>query len=287
MPSTYGSLDVRGRAAGRSGDGLVPRRLRAAGRSSWARRTSRSSRSRDTRATVVRNDDEPLGDRVVAGGIERRLGCGARVGDGGDRDRDRRRRVDPDPRRVLRTGRTEADERRDRPRADPRLDRPLDVRSVRDVDRGPAVVARRSRPGPVPGDPSALPFPLPMGDGMPKRVVRRSGRFAGALPLPIGCRKSGSTRPRVGGTGPRSAGRDARARLDLPDGLDGRGLVHALRGRTPAQSRPRRSSEANMERFSPDFRWTMTQALAIIVDRYMTARRRRFDYVARPRSPPR
>ena len=34
-----------------------------------------------------------------------------------------------------------------------------------------------------------------------------------------------------------------------------------------------------MDRFSPDFRWTMTQALAISFEAYMTARRRRFEYV--------
>jgi amidase/aspartyl-tRNA(Asn)/glutamyl-tRNA(Gln) amidotransferase subunit A len=37
--------------------------------------------------------------------------------------------------------------------------------------------------------------------------------------------------------------------------------------------------EANMELFSPDFRFTMTQAIAISFDTYMAARRRRFEYV--------
>lgn len=131
--------------------------------------------------------------------------------------------------------------------------------------------------GPVPGDPSALPFPLRMGGGMPQRVFA-TGRFAGPEPLPPGVQQAFD---------------DALASVERDLGLTVELLESGSTFRTNSTGEDwfaicavehlhhlgRDLVEANMERFSPDFRWTMTQALAISFDTYMTARRRRFDYV--------
>jgi Asp-tRNA(Asn)/Glu-tRNA(Gln) amidotransferase A subunit family amidase len=131
--------------------------------------------------------------------------------------------------------------------------------------------------GPVPGDPSALPFPLPMGGGMPRRVLA-AGRLAGPEPLPSGV------------DGPFE---DALASVERDLGLAVERLESGSIFRTNSTGEDwfaicavehlhhlgRDLVEANMERFSPDFRWTMTQALGISFETYMTARRRRFEYV--------
>ena len=135
--------------------------------------------------------------------------------------------------------------------------------------------------GPVPGDPSALPYPLkmslPTGAGMPQRVFA-TGRFAGAESLP----------PSV-----QQPFEDALASLERDLSLPVKRLESGSVFRTNSTGEDwfaicavehlhhlgRDVVEANMGRFSPDFRWTMTQALAISFETYMTARRRRFEYV--------
>jgi Asp-tRNA(Asn)/Glu-tRNA(Gln) amidotransferase A subunit family amidase len=131
--------------------------------------------------------------------------------------------------------------------------------------------------GPVPGDPSALPFPLPMGDGLPGRALAVA-RLEGAHALP-------------GGVAARfdaalvSVERD----LGLPvEPLDlGSVFRHGSTGDDwftlcafeHMHRLGRDFVEANLERFSPSFRFTMTLALEIEPETYMAARRRRFDHV--------
>ena len=131
--------------------------------------------------------------------------------------------------------------------------------------------------GPVPGDPSALPSPLRMDGRMPRRAFS-VGRLAGPEPLP----------PRV-----QQPFDDALASVERDLGVPVERLEPGSIFRTHSTGEDwfticavehlhhlgRDLVEANMERFSPDFRWTMTQALAISFDAYMTARRRRFEYV--------
>jgi Asp-tRNA(Asn)/Glu-tRNA(Gln) amidotransferase A subunit family amidase len=131
--------------------------------------------------------------------------------------------------------------------------------------------------GPVPGDPSALPLPLPLDGGMPRRVFA-TGRLADPLSLPAGVQQPFDEALA-------SVERDLRLPVERLDpgsifrtnstGEDWFSIcavehLHHL-GRDVV--------EANMERFSPDFRFTMTQAIAISFDTYMVARRRRFEYV--------
>ena len=131
--------------------------------------------------------------------------------------------------------------------------------------------------GPVPGDPSVLPFPLPMEATMPRRVFA-AGRLADRLSLPPGVQQPFD---------------DALASVERDLGLPVDRLEPGSIFRTNSTGEDwfticavehlhhlgRDLVQANMERFSPDFRRTMTQALAISFETYMTARRRRFDYV--------
>ena len=131
--------------------------------------------------------------------------------------------------------------------------------------------------GPVPGDPSALPMALAMDGGMPRRVFA-TGRLADRLALPSGVQEPFD---------------EALASVERDLGLPVERLEPGSIFRTNSTGEDwfsicavehlhhlgRDVVDANMERFSPDFRWTMSQALAISFDRYMTARRRRFDYV--------
>ena len=80
-----------------------------------------------------RGHAQPLGSDADAGRLVRRVGGGGGVGDGSVRDRVGRRRLAPDPGRVLRAGRDEAE-----PRAR------LDAAGARGVARAERV--RRARP---------------------------------------------------------------------------------------------------------------------------------------------
>ena len=183
MPSTFGSLTFSD-AAPASSDGLVPRRLRAAGaivvgktnQPEFAFAGFTTNALYGTTTNPWGTDWSPGGS---SGGSGAALASGmaaiATATDGGGSIRSRG---------VLRIGGAQADERRDRPRPHPRLDRPLDVRTARDVDRRRAPVAVAGGRT-VPGDPSALPFPLLLGTGLPTRVLAVP-RFEGAHPLPDG-----------------------------------------------------------------------------------------------------
>jgi Asp-tRNA(Asn)/Glu-tRNA(Gln) amidotransferase A subunit family amidase len=131
--------------------------------------------------------------------------------------------------------------------------------------------------GPVAGDPSALPFPLPMRDGLPHRAFGMA-RFEGAQPLP------GSVAGRF-----QAALASVERDLGLPvDPLEsGSVFRHGSTGDDwfticaveHLHSLGRDFVEANMDRFSPNFRSTMSLALGIEPDAYLAARRRRFDHV--------
>ena len=131
--------------------------------------------------------------------------------------------------------------------------------------------------GPVAGDPSALPFPLAMGDELPRRVLATT---------------------RFDGNGPVAA--DVEHRFD--EALDGverdlgwpvervepGSIFHAgsigedwftLCGTEHLHRLGRAFLEANMDRFSPDFRAAMLGAQRISLETYLDARRRRFDHV--------
>jgi Asp-tRNA(Asn)/Glu-tRNA(Gln) amidotransferase A subunit family amidase len=131
--------------------------------------------------------------------------------------------------------------------------------------------------GPVPGDPSSLPIPLPMRDGLPNRVLAVP-RFEGTHPLPNGVAERFESALA-------SVERDVGLRVEpldpgsvFPHGSTGDDWftlcavehLHRL-GRDFVQE--------NMDRFSPNFRTTMAVALEIPPDSYMAARRRRFDHV--------
>ncbi len=131
--------------------------------------------------------------------------------------------------------------------------------------------------GPVPGDPSALPFPLPMRDGLPDRALAVT-RFDGIHPLPRGVAErfdaalASVERDLALRVEPLEAGSVFRHGSTGDDWFTICAVEHLHRlGRD--------FLEANMDRFSPAFRFTMTQALEIAPETYMAARRRRFDHV--------
>ena len=113
------------------------------------------------RQPPVRGHAEPVEPR----GLARRLLGWIGGGDGGrdrpDRDRHRRGRLDPDPGRLVGARRAQADERGDRPGADPGMDRSLDVRTARPLgggrpapagDRGGSCPRRPQRTATAAGD---------------------------------------------------------------------------------------------------------------------------------------
>ncbi len=139
---------VRGRTGGddRCAGGRPPPRRRRHRRGQGERARVRVRRLHHE--PRVRPDAEPVEPRTNPGRFERRVGGRARGRHGLDRDGDRHRRVDPDPGRVLRAGRTEADERRgpSRPgRSRDGLDRHDDRRAARPHGRRRPPPARRAR----------------------------------------------------------------------------------------------------------------------------------------------
>lgn len=138
-----------------------------------------------------------------------------------------------------------------------------DVRLLLEIERGPA-----------PGDPSALPVPLPLQGPMPSRVLA-AGRIVAHEPLPTAIEE-------------RFAAALASVERDL--GLPVERLDHVLTTGDPYNEwfvqcayehlylLGRETVVAVMDRFSPDFRDAMESALRIEPQTYMEARRRRFDH---------
>jgi Asp-tRNA(Asn)/Glu-tRNA(Gln) amidotransferase A subunit family amidase len=131
--------------------------------------------------------------------------------------------------------------------------------------------------GPVPGDPSALPYPFPMPGGMPTRAMAapRLVDF-GPLPHPVQAafdavlgafeRDTGLPVERI------QPSQIFRAGNPSEDWMVTCALEHVHRFGWEF-------CEANLERFSPVFRDVVEFAQKRQLDEYMAARRRRFDYV--------
>jgi Asp-tRNA(Asn)/Glu-tRNA(Gln) amidotransferase A subunit family amidase len=131
--------------------------------------------------------------------------------------------------------------------------------------------------GPVPGDPSALPSPLPMRDGLPAKVLAVR-RFEDHGPLPDGVQRRFDA-------GLASLERD----LGLPVEPISAGSIFshdrvdhdwfAICATEHLYHLGRDAVEANLDRYSEAFRDTMVQALELPFERYLEARRARFDLV--------
>jgi Asp-tRNA(Asn)/Glu-tRNA(Gln) amidotransferase A subunit family amidase len=131
--------------------------------------------------------------------------------------------------------------------------------------------------GPVPGDPSALPYPFPMPDGMPTQALaaQRLVDF-GPLPDPVQAafdaalgafeRDTGIPVERI------QPSEIFRAGNPSEDWMVTCALEHVHRFGWEF-------CEANLERFSPVFRDVVEFARKKPLAEYMAARRRRFDYV--------
>ena len=131
--------------------------------------------------------------------------------------------------------------------------------------------------GPVPGDPSALPYPFPMPGGMPTRAIA-APRLVDFGPLPE----------------PGQVAFDAAlGALERDTGIPIEWIEPAeiFRAGSPSEDWVLLCSldhihsfgwdfcEANLERFSPLFRGVVEYAWKRPLDEYMVARRRRFEYV--------
>jgi Asp-tRNA(Asn)/Glu-tRNA(Gln) amidotransferase A subunit family amidase len=144
--------------------------------------------------------------------------------------------------------------------------------SITDVRRLLSVEA-----GPVAGDPSALPFPLPAGEGLPSRALAVP-RFEdyGPLPNDVAARFADALT---------SLERDLGLEVEPLDpgsifSSDDVGGTWATTCRFEhLHSLGPNFVREHMDRFSPDFRSVMEHALTITPEAYMAARRRRFDLV--------
>ena len=114
VPSTYGSV-VFADAPAAAADGLIPRRLKAAG----AIVVGKTNQPEFAFAGFTDNllygaTRNPWNLESSPGWVIGGLGGGDGSRHGADRHGDRRRRIDPYPRGVLWAGRSETDQRRDR-----------------------------------------------------------------------------------------------------------------------------------------------------------------------------
>jgi Asp-tRNA(Asn)/Glu-tRNA(Gln) amidotransferase A subunit family amidase len=131
--------------------------------------------------------------------------------------------------------------------------------------------------GPVPGDPSALPYPFPMPGGMPAQVLA-APRTVDWGPLPEGVQ-------RLFDSGLMSIERE----LHLPvERIDAEQIFRAgnpnedwsvLCGLEHVYRFGWRFCDDNFERFSPVFQGVVDWARKTPLDVYMETRRRRFEYV--------
>jgi Asp-tRNA(Asn)/Glu-tRNA(Gln) amidotransferase A subunit family amidase len=131
--------------------------------------------------------------------------------------------------------------------------------------------------GPVPGDPSALPYPFPMPGGMPARAIA-APRLVDFGPLPESVQATFDV---------------ALGALERDTGLPVERIrpSEIFRAGNPSEDWMLLCAldhvhhfgwdfcEANLERFSPVFRDVVEYARKRPLDEYMVARRRRFEYV--------
>jgi Asp-tRNA(Asn)/Glu-tRNA(Gln) amidotransferase A subunit family amidase len=131
--------------------------------------------------------------------------------------------------------------------------------------------------GPVPGDPSALPYPFPMPGGMPARAIAAPRLVdLGPLPEPVQAAFDAALGALERDTGlpvePIRPSEIFRAGNPSEDWLLLCALDHVHRFGWDF-------CEANLERFSPVFKDVVDYARKRPLDGYMVARRRRFEYV--------
>ena len=276
VPSTYGSLVFADAPAGAT-DGLIPRRLKAAGaivvgktnqpefafagftdnllygatRNPWNVEASPGGSSGGSAAAMAAGM-APIGTATDGGGsIRIPAGCCGLVG------------LKPTNGVI---GRDPIPEWIDLSTFGPLAQTVADARLLLAIEAGP-----------VPGDPSALPYPFPMPGGMPTRALA-APRLVDFGPLPDAVqaafdaaldafeRDTGIPVQRI------QASEIFRAGNPSEDWIVTCALEHV-------HSLGWNFCEANLERFSPVFRDVVEFARKRPLDDYMAARRRRFDYV--------
>jgi Asp-tRNA(Asn)/Glu-tRNA(Gln) amidotransferase A subunit family amidase len=131
--------------------------------------------------------------------------------------------------------------------------------------------------GPVPGDPSALPFPLPMRSDLPARVLS-APRFEDFGPLPTAvARVFGEALEGLEHILGLAIEPIEPGSIFSSEGVGDDWFTTCAFEHLHALGRP--FVEEHLELFSPNFRDVMVMALAIPPDAYMSARRRRFALV--------
>jgi len=276
VPSTYGSL-VFAEAPTAATDGLIPRRLKAAGaivvgktnqpefafagftdnllygatRNPWNVEASPGGSSGGSAAAMAAGM-APIGTATDGGGsIRIPAACCGLVG------------LKPTNGVI---GRDPIPEWIDLSTFGPLAQTVADARLLLDIEAGP-----------VPGDPSALPYPFPMPGGMPTQALAapRLVDF-GPLPDPVQAAFEAAL-----GAFERDTGLPVvriqpseifRVGNPSEDWMVTCALEHVHRFGWEF-------CEANLERFSPVFRDVVEFARKKPLDEYMAARRRRFDYV--------
>jgi Asp-tRNA(Asn)/Glu-tRNA(Gln) amidotransferase A subunit family amidase len=276
VPSTYGSL-VFADAPAAATDGLIPRRLKAAGaivvgktnqpefafagftdnlaygatRNPWNVEASPGGSSGGSAAAMAAGM-APIGTATDGGGsIRIPAACCGLVG------------LKPTNGVI---GRDPIPEWIDLSTFGPLAQTVADARLLLDIEAGP-----------VPGDPSALPYPFPMPGGMPTQVLA-APRLVDFGPLPDTVqaafdaalvafeRDTGLPVQRI------QPSEIFRAGNPSEDWIVTCALEHVHRFGWEF-------CEANLKRFSPVFRDVVEFARKRPLDEYMAARRRRFDYV--------
>jgi Asp-tRNA(Asn)/Glu-tRNA(Gln) amidotransferase A subunit family amidase len=276
VPSTYGSL-VFADAPEAAADGLIPRRLKAAGaivvgktnqpefafagftdnllygatRNPWNVEASPGGSSGGSAAAMAAGM-APIATATDGGGsIRIPAGCCGLVG------------LKPTNGVI---GREPIPEWIDLSTFGPLASTVADIRLLLDIEAGP-----------VPGDPSALPYPFPMAGGMPIRGIAapRLVDF-GPLPDPVQDAFDGALGALERDTGlPVERIQPSeifRAGNPSEDWMVTCALEHVYRFGWEF-------CEANLDRFSPVFRDVVEFARKRPLDEYMAARRRRFEYV--------
>ena len=276
VPSTYGSM-VFADAPAAATDGLIPRRLKAAGaivvgktnqpefafagftdnllygatRNPWNVEASPGGSSGGSAAAMAAGM-APIGTATDGGGsIRIPAGCCGLVG------------LKPTNGVI---GREPVSDWIDLSTFGPLASTVADARLLLDIEAGP-----------VPGDPSALPYPFPMPGGMPTRALAAPRLVdLGPLPDPVQDafdaalaafeRDTGLPVERI------KPSQIFRAGNPSEDWMVTCALEHVHRFGWEF-------CETNLERFSPVFRDVVEFARKRPLDEYMAARRRRFEYV--------
>ena len=237
MRTTFGSrlyADAPAADRGRAGAGAAPRRRRDRGGQDQHARVRRRGLHGEP---LVRGHGQPLEPRRHARGLERRLGGGAGRGHGSDRHGGRRRRLGPDPRRLVRAGRAETHQRRDRARPGPGLDRLLHRRADGHVGGRRTSAARRHGRARWAATRTRSPAAADRGPAARPHVLDRSVGRRGDRCLPRWPRRSSAPLARAGACS--VVGIEPVDATELfGDGQPGRGLVHDRGSRACSSAGP-------------------------------------------------